>query len=261
METANQEKIRSYISELREKGKEDLDRIITRYQLYTPEMAEAALYVAVDKGLISYALKEKLSAQISINLSGKAGIAKRLNWEKSNAFCDYVSQYDNELIYNMIDNPEDMATDVYHALLMVAIAKELISREDFDNFYKQELQGEMQEEVNPYSFYTGSHGTMSSCRKDIQDSKLPFAPGTDQETCDDSKGDISQGRNSVISLRRTGFYILASGIALSFLGYFRHWHFNGNFKPVWVYVYLGIFFAIGGLAAIIYDIAGDRKSK
>jgi hypothetical protein len=125
-----------FITELSEKPNEELTGIITRYSFYEQEMVEAALIVAVERGVISYDLKELLLKQITDNLSRHWDRRSRFAWESDNAFMDLVSVYSDEEIYGIIDNPKDMVIDVYHAVILTALYRELISNDDFKEYFK-----------------------------------------------------------------------------------------------------------------------------
>jgi len=125
-----------FIAELREKPKEELTGIITRYSFYEQEMVEAALIVAVERGVISYDLKELLLKQITDNLSRHWDRRSRFAWESDNAFLGVVSVYSDEEIYGIIENPKDLVIDVYHAVILTALYRELISNDDFKQYFK-----------------------------------------------------------------------------------------------------------------------------
>lgn len=130
----------SFITRLKEKENSELDKIITRYISYQPEMVEAAMHVAVDRGLISYDLKEKMSGQIHINFSTRVKGVKKVIYEQNNAFTGYVERFQDEDIYNLIEDPSDIVIDVYHAVLSIAKKRELISEEDFKRLYGDGLK-------------------------------------------------------------------------------------------------------------------------
>ena len=103
-------------------------------------MVEAALHIAVDKGMVSYDLKERLLTQIRMNFSKKAKSAKQANWESYNAFTGYISGYTDNDILNFIEDPTDIVIDVYHAVLLAAKERDLISPEEFERSYKDALK-------------------------------------------------------------------------------------------------------------------------
>lgn len=135
----NREEYNDYIRKLKEQDKSELEKIITRYISYKPEMTEAALYVAVEKGIISYDLKEQISGQVRLNYSEKPKSVKQAAWERQNAFTEFIAGYSDDQIYEIIDNPSDIVIDVYHAVLLTAVQRELISQDDFDNLFKDGL--------------------------------------------------------------------------------------------------------------------------
>jgi hypothetical protein len=135
----NREEYNDFIRKLKEQDKSEIEKIITRYISYKPEITEAALYVAVEKGIISYDLKEKISGQVRLNYSEKSKAAKQAAWERQNAFIEYTSVFSDDRIYDIIDNPSDIVIDVYHAVLLTAVQRELISQDDFNNLFKDGL--------------------------------------------------------------------------------------------------------------------------
>ncbi len=127
--------VREFIKKLGDSTREELDAIITRYINYKPETVEAALYVAVQKGYLSYDLKEELLRQINSNFAIHLKGIKVRKWESANAFVKYVAHYDDETIYGIIEDTGGIVIDVYHAVLLTAKERELISADDFERFY------------------------------------------------------------------------------------------------------------------------------
>jgi hypothetical protein len=146
--TINPDDFKSFLARLKEKNKDELEKIITHYIDYKPEMVEAALYMSVEKGLMTYDVKEQLSDQIKFNFSDKAQIAKRLKWEAKNAFTSVVARYDDEKIYEIIENPSDIVIDMYHAVLKTALDRELISQNDYGDYYNDGLKASGNEKNN-----------------------------------------------------------------------------------------------------------------
>jgi len=136
----NNEEYNSFIKLLKGKETSEIEIIIIRYISYKPEMAEAALYVAVDRGIMSYDLKEKITEQVRLNYSKKSKYVKQLKWEKNNAFHDFTATYSDEKIYEIIDNPSDIVIDVFHAVLSVARERELISEKDFNDLFDNAIK-------------------------------------------------------------------------------------------------------------------------
>ena len=141
-------KIREYTTNLREKDEKELRLVISRYIEYLPEMCEAALIVAVDKGFISYALKEKLSRQIMTNIESHQKGTGYNAWKSDNAFREFVAGYTDDELYNFIDQPSDIVIDVYTAILDVARERELISDTDSKNLAEDvRLQSRTEDQV------------------------------------------------------------------------------------------------------------------
>jgi len=127
--------VKSFIRKFSDYSSAQLSEIITKYISYELETVSAALYVSVEKGIISYDLKEELWQQIESNFKTSKRNIKVYTWEKTNAFIKYVASYTEEEIYNIIDNPDDIVIDVYFAVLLTAKERELISEEDYQLYY------------------------------------------------------------------------------------------------------------------------------
>ena len=134
--TEKEETLRKYKTELREKPVEEIAEIITRYSYFQIDRLEAAMSVAVDRGIISYDLSVSLQKQMTENMNSHWDRKSSFAWETENAFIGYVSRYSDDEIYDLIDNPKEMVIDVYHAVLSTALNRELISNEDFNEFFK-----------------------------------------------------------------------------------------------------------------------------
>jgi hypothetical protein len=132
--TLDNEKLKTFCGNLREKDDNELRSIVTRYINYLPEMAEAALIISVDRGFISYNVKEKVSGQIMTNFEAHQRGIKPTGWETDNAFREYVSRYSDDELYFYIDQPSDMVIDVYNAILDVARDRELITETNRTTF-------------------------------------------------------------------------------------------------------------------------------
>ncbi|MCX6333700.1 MAG: hypothetical protein NT092_05265 [Bacteroidia bacterium] len=159
----NPDDFNRFVTSLRQEEKSEIDRIITRYISYEPAMVEAALHVAIDKGLISYDLKERLLSQIRMNFSKKAKEAKRINWESYNAFIGYISRYTDDEILNLIEDPADIVIDVYHAVLVTARERRLITTDDFGRYYDEVLKSStsneelMNDDLQEFREYQGDN--------------------------------------------------------------------------------------------------------
>jgi hypothetical protein len=145
-EDYNQDAFNTFVKRLKEQENSELDNVITRYISYQPEMVEAALHVSVDRGLISYELKEKILGQIKVNFSSKVKGVKQVIYEKNNAFTGYIERYQDDAIYDLIEDPSDIVIDVYHAVLSVAKERELISQADFTRLYGDGLKATRNEQ-------------------------------------------------------------------------------------------------------------------
>jgi hypothetical protein len=137
----NPDSVRSFTEKLRGKSGTELLKIITRYISYKPETVEAALIVSVDQGLISYGLKVLLSKQMMTNFIAHSKHIKATRWESNNAFLGFVTRYTDDEIYDFIENPSGIVMDVYHAILMTAKERELISEYHFKEYYKKAMLG------------------------------------------------------------------------------------------------------------------------
>jgi len=131
--------VKLFVKKLSEKSAVELSEIITHYISYEPETVEAALIVSVDKGLIGYDLKELLLKQISANFSAHLKHIKQYKWEKNNAFIKYVTGYQDDDLYSIIENPSGIVIDVYHAILLTAKERELISEEELNRHYQENI--------------------------------------------------------------------------------------------------------------------------
>ncbi|HUX94650.1 MAG TPA: hypothetical protein VMV47_02870 [Bacteroidales bacterium] len=273
------EKFNEFIRKLREDDNQELDRIITRYISYKPEMAEAALYVAVERGIIAYDLREKITEQIRLNYSKKSKYAKQAVWDKNNAFKEYVSSYNDEEIYNIIDNPSEIVIDVYHAVLLAALERELISSEDFDNLFKDGIKSSR----NEAELYTDRMNELYGDPFDdepgltdeqIEEYKSKFwkCPScnelvdTDFEICwkcQTEKPDLIQqpDREEIIReikpLRifppvKTGFTLIASGIGVFLMSFIRLYSRSIPWNHRYATLAFSAFFIILGLVFIIF---------
>jgi hypothetical protein len=136
-EYKHDEKVRTFVDKLREKEPEEILATITRYSEFRPETVEAALTVAVDRGLISWDLKNLLKEQIDLNLSNHWNRKGHFGWEKNNAFVELVKGYSDDDIYRILEEPSGIVIDVYHAILATALVRELISQEDFNGYFER----------------------------------------------------------------------------------------------------------------------------
>jgi hypothetical protein len=143
----------SLIEKLKAKEPDEIISTITRYSEFLPEAVEAALIVAVDKGLISFDLRNNLSEQITSNRSRHWVRDGRYEWEKNNAFIELVNGYSDDDIYRILEEPSGIVIDVYHAVLVTALKRELISQTDFTNYFenaKKAIRGDREIEDDEF---------------------------------------------------------------------------------------------------------------
>jgi hypothetical protein len=136
-----QDLFKSFVQKYSGYSPEELSGIIMKYINYEPEPVKAALYVAVEKGFISYDRRELLWKQMAANLEALNKPIKNYRWENNNAFIEYFSNLTDEQIYDIIDDRDEKATDVFHAILSIALARELISEDDFNTYYANAKSG------------------------------------------------------------------------------------------------------------------------
>jgi hypothetical protein len=135
-EYKHDEQVRSFVEKLREKESEEILDTIKKYSEFKNATVEAALTVVVDRGLISWDLKNRLSEQINKNISGHWKRDGHYGWEKNNAFIELVKDYPDDKIYNILEEPSGIVIDVYHAILTTALNRELISQENFKSYFE-----------------------------------------------------------------------------------------------------------------------------
>ncbi len=128
------------VEKIRAKEPGELISTITRYSEFLPEAVEATLIAAVDKGLISFDLRNALTEQIATNRSGYWDRNGHYAWENKNAFVELVSRYSDDDIYGILEDPSGIVIDAYHAVLVTALKRELISREDFTDYFENAKQ-------------------------------------------------------------------------------------------------------------------------
>ncbi len=273
----NQDEFRSFISRLKEKDNNEIERIILHYIDYKAEMIEAALYVCVDKGIISYDIKERLSDQIRFNLSDKAKIAKQLRWEKDNAFSLLVAGYDDERIYGIIENPADIVIDAYHAILKTALGRELISADEFHECYKeatdnrmltsQDYSGLNQEPItdDQVQVMIEQHWKCPSCNELVNiDLAICWKCGASipEQPVSPSREEVIKEAREINSFRpvNTARLLIGSGILIIILSFFRghSWIHFSHFR--YVDLGIGIIFTLAGIGLFLYDIfSGDKR--
>jgi len=246
----NNEEYNSFIKLLKGKDTSEIEKIIIRYISYKPEMAEAALYVAVDRGIMSYDLKEKITEQVRLNYSKKSKYVKQLKWEKNNAFHDFTATYSDEKIYEIIDNPSDIVIDVFHAVLSVARERELISEKDFTDLFDNAIKASrsdseiFRDDLNEMSnifeeqdpeltdeqieMYQGKYWKCPAC-KELIENEFDICWKCQAEKPQDVERPLKQEiinemrTSGPYGLIRPGFALIAGGILVFLFSFVRHY--------------------------------------
>jgi hypothetical protein len=280
------EEVRNFVNRLSDKSGPELSAIITRYISYRPEAVEAALYVSVEKGLISYDLREALWQQIASSFKAHESKIKHYRWESSNAFVKYFSGYSDEEIYDIIEDPNDIVIDVYHALLLAAKERELISESDFKRYYGEAKEALMREEdinrnilINIFGMEQGPDESQIEIDLEAEREKYWKCPkcqenvGMEYAICWNCQSSIPEEifhpdpaeiRREIttkmpVSLVRIGFTLIGSGVLVFFLDMFRHYRYSSYLLThLGGYIISG-FFVLLGLGFIAYGAFFKEK--
>jgi hypothetical protein len=275
-------KIREFTGQILEYPENKLREIIVRYIDYQPEMVEAALKVSNERGLITYDLKQKLSAQTQRNFEAHSKGIRQSSWQQDNAFRGYVSGYSDDEIYGFIENPSDIVIDVYFALLDTAKDRGLISDHDFLSYRDNAIMVTRSDKEIMLDDYIESTRDLTypgedmspdeaeearlksricpSCNE-LVDASLticPYCRAEIPEIADKpSRQDFMryQELKRPFNFTRGGISILICGIVLLFLGFVNRpaWHI---FRFRWDAVIIG---AAGVIAGLIFLIKGALK--
>jgi hypothetical protein len=280
------EEVRDFINRLSDKTGTELSAIITRYISYRPEAVEAALYVSVEKGLISYDLRELLWQQIASLFKAHESKIKHYSWETSNAFVRYFAVYTDEEIYEIIEDPNNIAIDVYHALLIAAKERELISDSDFSRYYGEAKKAIMSDaEID-----RGILSDIFRIEEGPDESQIEVDLEAEREkywkcpTCHENVGmeyavcwncqssipeeivhpDPAEIRSELPpkmppSLVRIGFTLIGTGIFVFALDMFRHYRYSSYLITHLGGYILSSFFVLLGLGFIIYGAFVGNK--
>jgi hypothetical protein len=275
----NQKEVSEFISKYSDKTASELSAIISRYISYLPVAVEAALYVSVEKGFISYDLRESLWQQIAASFNAHENNIKHYMWESSNAFVQYFSGYNDEEIYRIIGDPNSIAIDVYHALLLTAIDRELISDADFKRYYDEAKQAIMSDEEINRNILIDIFGM----EQDPDESQVEIDLEAEREkywkcpNCNENVGmeyavcwncqasipgeivhpDPVEIRKELPSKMppsplKTGITLLGAGIFVFVLDYFRHYNHSSYLAThIGGYIFSGLFILLG-LGFIVY---------
>jgi hypothetical protein len=285
------EEVKALVKNLAELQAPDLSRIITRYISYEPETVSASLYLSVEKGLITYELKELLWKQIESNFNAHYRHIKSYSWEENNAFIRYVSGYSDDEVYDIIDNPDNIMIDVFFAVLTVAKDRELISEEDFKNYCMDaksgtitehgpvpgEIAGESSQDV-PESLFENKEELEAEKEKFWKCPKCHTLVGIEFGVCwncqaevpsviehpdsaeiiKDRKDETSESllmRNPIIS----GFAIFVFGMLIALYENYRTWYTSFAWHTRFMEVGFGIFIALLGITVMAYGIYARVK--
>lgn len=267
---------------LKEESDGELLKIITRYISYRPELVDAALDIACGRGVISYDLKMQLADQITRNFNAHSAGIKQTGWESSNAFTGLVKRYTDDEIYNTIEDPSEIVIDVYHAVLVTAKERELITEKDFREYYSGALiAGRSDDEIRRDEWVNYVKDTDTSevnlSEAEIEEEKhkywkCPFCNqlvGIEMDACWNCqavKPEIIQHpeKEEVIkeyafqntpNLTKIGLGLIGGGIFLAVLGFF-HIHRYSLFERDYITMGMGI---VASLAGIYFTIRGMSK--
>jgi hypothetical protein len=277
--------VKSFITKLGEKSDSELSDIVTKYIDYKSETVTAALILLVDRGLISYDLKGLLSEQIGANFAAHAKKIKRFRWESNNAFIQFFSRYQDDEIYNIIEDPKGIVIDVYHAVLKIAKERELITGEEFNTIYKDAklaIRTEREIEMAEFNSYIKSDYSEDDLEDDVnleaEKEKYWKCPVCNQlvsmelGVCWNCQAEIPQtiehpdnqeiikeiASNKSFSPGKVGLIAIFTGIVIGAGGQFRHsMHSHSLFNDSdidyisWIF---GGLFALFGIGVMIYGM-------
>lgn len=245
--------VKSLIRKYSDYSPDSISQIISNYQGYRPEALEAALYLAVDKGMIAYDLKETLWNQIRVNMEAAERPIKNYNWEHDNAFLKFISDYSDEQLYEIIESPKEKAIDFFHAVLMLALKRELISSHDFAGYYEEaklSVTGEMSGSgIN--SFVSFSEPEQSEI--DVQHPQRDEVISRQKEIVEENK------TLKYTSPVRFGIGLLIAGPVIVALEYIRPLLSSFDRRPNVVGYLVGGLAALLGIGFIVYGFFDDGR--
>jgi hypothetical protein len=282
----NSDEVKDFVKKLFDKTGTELSAIITRYISYRSEAVQAALYVSVEKGLMPYDLKEALWQQIESSFKAHENNIKYNRWESSNAFIQYFSGYQDEEIYEIIEDPNDITIDVYHALLVTARDRELISGQDFNRYYgeaklavtndaeinrsiltdlfRMEEIKEDPEEIVDYEAEKEKYWKCPNCNENV---------GMEYAICWNCQAAIpemiqhpapAEMRKEISakvppSLAKIGFRLIGTGVFVFALDYFRHYRHSSYLAThLGGYILSGLFVLVG-IGFLVYGAVADKN--
>jgi hypothetical protein len=277
----DREAVRSFGETLKEQSVEDLLNIITKYINYEPETVEAALIVSVDRGILTYDMKEQLSRQIFANFSAHTKGIKQTRWEVNNAFIGFATRYTDDEIYNFIEDPSDIVIDVYYAILETAKARELISAEDMKTYKEGAMAAIKTEDEIKRDEWLGYIKDVDTDDVDLSESeieeekekywKCPFCSqlvDMDLAVCWNCQAEMPKNfehpdKEEIIkelayskpfSFTSTGFGLAGAGILMGLLAFIHHHghNFGLEFDPVLLGI--GVVSFLAGIIVLIIGI-------
>jgi hypothetical protein len=284
----SEEAVRSFRDQLKNKPAEELEDIITRYTSYRIETVKAALIVSVDKGIISYELKENMLKQIETNLASHNKQYKQENWKTSNAFKEYISGYDDDKIYNIIEDPGGIVIDVYHAILLLARDRELISDNNIEDYFlgaKSALRSDEEIKNEEIEEFFGGIGPVREPpdEEDLEKEaekywKCPSCNemvGMEFGVCWNCQAEIPEtikhpdkeeiikelARENIFNPLKTGFILIAGGIFVVALSYWRY--HDSNFLTYYFSprFWLGVIFTLAGIGFIVFGLFFKKDTE
>jgi len=226
-------------------------------------------------------LKELLFRQILNNIKAHKKRYKNNKWEENNAFISYVSGYQDEELYEIIEDPKGIVIDVFHAVLITAVRRELISQEDFLSYFKNaktvaKTDKELwMEELESYLINSDSAKEIES-EVDLEAEKEKYwkCPSCNQMVamefgiCWNCQTEIPEviehpDKQDVIKELavkktfnpfKTGLMLIGAGILVAILEQFRGHSSFFNFRFDYVGIIFGSIFAMIGIAMIVYGM-------
>jgi hypothetical protein len=284
----NPVEVKEFINKFSDKSALELSAIITRYTGYRPEAVEAALFVSVEKGFLSYDTKELLWQQIESSFRALNKNIKYCRWESGNAFVKYFSGYSDEEIYSIIDDPNNIAIDVYHALLVTARERELISDQDFSMYYeKAKLSFVSDEETDRriisdiFRMEENGDGFKDELKLETESEKYWKCPVCNENVgmeyavcwnCESSVPEVivhpvPEEMRKELPLKipsspvKIGFRLIGSGVIIFVVDYFRHYtHSSYLATHLGSYIFSGLFL-ITGTGFLVYGAFFEKDKN
>lgn len=284
----DEKSVRSFMNKLKEKSENELFAIIARYISYKPEMVVGALTIAVDRGFISWDMKVQLMDQITTNYALHERKIKQKQWETKNAFTSYIAKFQDDELYNIIDDPSEIVIDVYHAVLQVAKERELISEQDFESYYNgavKATRSEAEIETDEYheiiDDFLPVKNELTETEIEQEKQKLWKCPSCGEIVdinlsecwnCQTKMPEIVEHPDREAVIRevntskyfdpvKTGLTITGIGVFIVLLTFARGHSFNDYWHFRYLTFGLGVLSALGGLIMLFAGIFTDKFKK